>query len=183
MTDTVTRIALIAYFAEKSQSNWIGRTALIKLCYLLQTLRHVSLGYNFTLYSYGPFDAAVLQDLGNAVALGFVREELTLHGLGYGYRIHNRLPLQDVQRWSGSFLQNHREDIHWVIEEFGNLSASRLELLSTIVYADREADRSRESLTPERLAARVREVKPRFSEPQILQEVKSLKQKALLKSM
>jgi hypothetical protein len=61
------RIGLIAYLAKRSP---IGRTALMKYCYFLQALRGVPLGYNFSLYSYGPFDAAVLSDLGDAEALG-----------------------------------------------------------------------------------------------------------------
>jgi hypothetical protein len=43
------RIALITRLVEKVPG--LGRTALMKYCYFLQTLRRVPLGYSFTLYS------------------------------------------------------------------------------------------------------------------------------------
>ena len=71
------RLAVIAKLATLAPAGYLGRTALMKFCYLLQTVRQVPLGYRFTLYSYGPFDSDVLSDLGTAVQyLG-----------GYGYRI------------------------------------------------------------------------------------------------
>ena len=54
------RIGTIARLAEKAPPNF-GRTALMKFCYFLQSLRGVPLSYRFTLYSYGPFDSDVLQ--------------------------------------------------------------------------------------------------------------------------
>jgi len=176
------RSALIAYLAEVSPSRWIGRTALMKFCYLLQTLRDVPLGYDFTLYSYGPFDSNVLGDLGGAVALGVVREELELYGLGYGYRIHNQLPLEDITQLGGHFLAQHQAHIHWVTQQFGTLSAAQLELVSTILYVDREAERYGETLTMDQLAEQVREVKPRFKKSDVVWEVRSLNDKGLLNS-
>ena len=56
------RLSLIPVLAESHPSHHIGRTALMKYMYFLQTLRGVQLGYNFSMYSYGPFDADVLSD-------------------------------------------------------------------------------------------------------------------------
>src|ERR1041384_2648386 len=104
MTDlTDARTAVIAYLAEHSPAKWIGRTALMKYCYFLQVLRDVPLGYNFTLYSYGPFDSTVLSDLGNAEALGIIEETPML--TGYGYKIKNVVPDEDLTELAGQFLE------------------------------------------------------------------------------
>ena len=57
------RLALITVLAARSKGGYMGRTALMKYMYLLQTVRGLPLNYRFTLYSYGPFDADVLVDL------------------------------------------------------------------------------------------------------------------------
>jgi hypothetical protein len=48
----------------------LGRTALMKMAYFLQTIKGVSLGYDFRMYTYGPFDQDVLDDLSTARGLG-----------------------------------------------------------------------------------------------------------------
>jgi uncharacterized protein YwgA len=65
------RYALIAELAHRSDS--LGRTSLQKKIYLLQTLFYVNLGYDFTLYTYGPFTSEILSDLDVAEAMGAVR--------------------------------------------------------------------------------------------------------------
>ena len=40
-----------------------GKTAFMKMAYLLQELYEVPLGYRFSLYTYGPYSAEVLADL------------------------------------------------------------------------------------------------------------------------
>jgi hypothetical protein len=81
------RLAVITELVSRAPSGHVGRTALMKFCYLLQTVRGVPLGYRFTLYSYGPFDSSVLSDLGTAESLGAVRSNVVYHSGGYGYRI------------------------------------------------------------------------------------------------
>ena len=64
------RLAALVTFVESSPSQVLGRTAIVKLPYLFQELYGVSLGYDFRLYTYGPFDSDVLHDLGSAESLG-----------------------------------------------------------------------------------------------------------------
>lgn len=179
MTDlTDARIALIAYLAEHSLGKWIGRTALMKYCYFLQVLRAVPLGYNVSLYSYGPFDSAVLSDLGDAEALGIIEETPFL--TGYGYKIKNVVSYEELEELASGFLEKHKEDIDWVIQQFGAESASDLELDSTIVYIDREASAAGHHLSEDRLVQQVREVKPHFAESVIRRHVQASHQKQLL---
>jgi len=176
------RIGLIAYLAERSPTGWMGRTALMKYCYFLQALRRVPLGYSFSLYSYGPFDAAVLSDLGIAEALGLVREDVVAYQVGYGYQIRAAVSDKELRQFGGELLLKHQRDADWVIGEFGNLNAADLELESTIVYTDREAYRSNESLSIAELARRVSDVKPHFTKEQVIGHAESLRSKHLLQA-
>jgi hypothetical protein len=179
MTDlTDARNALIAYLAEHSPSKWIGRTALMKYCYFLQVLRDVPLGYSFTLYSYGPFDSTVLSDLGDTEALGIIEETPLL--TGYGYKIKSAVSDKDLNELAGEFFKDYKEDIDWVIQEFGARSASDLELDSTIVYIDREASDANLELSEEQLVQQVRDVKPHFNESKIRRHVQALDERDLL---
>lgn len=175
MIDDQSKYELIETLARKCR-NQMGRTALMKLSYFLQTLREVPLGYRFSLYAYGPFDSRVLRDLGEAELLGYVNTTVVEYPGGYGYEI------ADADRTSESeFVDKYREEIDWVIREFGSLNSADLELASTIVFADREEPASSQSIDD--LANRVQQVKPHFKESQVTDRIKWLHEKGLLKSI
>lgn len=173
------RIGVITRLAEKSSGN-LGRTALMKFCYFLQTLRDVPLGYRFTLYSYGPFDSDVLADLDTAEALSAVESTVVPYQGGYGYEIKPSSQSGPALRSAAGFLEKHEEDIDWVVNEFKGLNSADLELVGTIVYVDREAASAGQSLKIEELVQRVKDVKPRFSEGQIRKQAEKLSEKKLL---
>src|SRR5579864_5148815 len=81
------RLGLLPVLAERAPSGQIGRTALMKYMYFLQTLRGVPLGYNFTMYSYGPFDSDVLSDLSSGEGMNVVTSTPVVFSGGYGYQI------------------------------------------------------------------------------------------------
>ena len=176
------RLAVITELVSRAPAGYVGRTALMKFCYLLQTVRGVPLGYRFTLYSYGPFDSSVLSDLGTAESLGAVRSNVVYHSGGYGYQISKGDGSDTVLRNGAEFLEKHRKDIDWVLDQFGSHGSAELELESTIVYADREAARNGEGLTSDELVRRVRDVKPHFGEGSIKDKVTLLREQGLLKS-
>jgi len=83
------RLGILAELVARS-NNKLGRTALMKLAFLLQTVRGVPLGYNFRLYTYGPYDGDVLDDLGQAEAMKAVESSLVAYSGGYGYEFQGR---------------------------------------------------------------------------------------------
>lgn len=185
MSDTTQpweRLATIVELTEKAPGE-LGRTALVKLCYFLQTLRGVPLGYHFSLYAYGPFAAGVLDDLDYAQALNAVQSRLVNYPTGYGYNIRPGTAAAEIKTKAHDFLAGHQAAIDWVIQEFGGMSAAHLELASTAIFVDREAQRTRERLTLDELVRRVREVKPRFPEPQVRAIAELLRDKSLLGSI
>ena len=76
------RLAVIAELVSRAPAGHVGRTAIMKFCYLLQVVRGVPLGYHFTLYSYGPFDSGVLSDLSTAETLKAVESSVVYYGGG-----------------------------------------------------------------------------------------------------
>ena len=99
---------------------------------------------------------------------------------GYGYKIENNLPEEDLEEAAGTFLEAHKQEIDWVLTEFGESTTSDLELDSTIVYVDRENFESGVTLAVADLVNRVRDVKPRFTEATIRTHLENLKDKSLL---
>lgn len=175
MIDDQSKYELIKTLARKCP-NRMGRTALMKFMYFLQTLRDVPLGYRFGLHSYGPFDSDVLSDLGEAELLGYVNSEVKDYPGGYGYEITGTDPSSESE-----FLDEYEDDIGWVIKEFGPGNSADLELSSTIVFADREERPSSHSI--EDLASLVHQVKPHFSKARIIRRIERLNEKGLLESI
>ena len=180
MTD-FDRTAVITALAQRCEN--LGRTALMKYCYFLQVVRGVPLGYRFSLYSYGPFDSEVLSDLGTAESLESVDSSVVYFPGGYGYRIRPGARAEKVLQLGSNFLNEHRADLEWLLQEFGGWSPGDLELASTLIYSDREAKDATECLTVEQLSKRVNELKPRYPLPRIVDMANSLKQKGLLHSV
>jgi hypothetical protein len=176
------RRALISLLASKSKHGHVGRTALMKYMYLLQTLRGVPLGYRFTLYSYGPFDSNVLVDLSVAEAFEAVESELELYSGGYGYKIRPARNAKWLQKRAEKFLSRYGKDIEWVIKNFGSFTSAELELVGTIVFVDREPIRRKGKSELTEIARLVHEVKTHFSREKILQYASRLADESLLRA-
>src|SRR5579872_3204137 len=166
--------------AKRSGAGYIGRTALMKYMYFLQTIKDVPLGYDFSLYSYGPFDSEVLADLSSAEALKIVDVDTVAFSGGYGYKIQPGSCATASENEASHLLDKHKKDIDWLFSVFGSLNSSELELVSTIVYADRENAEASTRMSIAEVTIRVNEIKPRFSREQIQKFVMDLLQKGVL---
>jgi hypothetical protein len=169
--------------AQRSPLGHLGRTSLMKYFYFLQTLRQVPLGYRFTLYSYGPFDSDVLADLGTGESLNVLETTPIVYSGGYGYQIRPGSRTQWVQTRAEHFLRRHSGDVGWLFDTFGGLNSGELELVSTIVFVDREAHRLMQHLTIDEFGTRVHEIKPHFSEGQVQAYARRLLTDGLLVSL
>jgi uncharacterized protein len=175
------RLSLFPVLASKSKNHRMGRTALMKYMYLLQTVRNLPLGYYFTLYSYGPFDSDVLSDLSIAEVLGGVETQLELYLGGYGYRILPGRNAKWLERRAKKFVARYAADIDWVVKRFGTFTSAELELVGTIVYVDQESGSRKNRLTLDRIAKLVHEVKPHFSEDKVLEYARQLADQDILR--
>jgi hypothetical protein len=174
------RLGLLPVLAERAPAGHIGRTALMKYLYFLQVLRGVPLEYNFSLYSYGPFDSDVLADLSTAEALNIVNVTPVEFSGGYGYQIRVGSHAKSAKERADAFLKSYKNDVDWIFATFGDLNSAELELASTIVYVDRELQDHNQTAAEGDVAARVSEIKPHFSREQVVRFVgKLMKQRVL----
>lgn len=177
------RLAVFSELVSRISSKSIGRTMLMKLCYFLQEVKGVPLGYRFTIYSYGPFDSDVLSDLSTAVSLGAIKSTVVYNSVGYGYELEPGDYAEVIKQAGEIFLSEHRTDIDWVIKEFSQKSASDLELESTAVFVDRETKALGEQIAISDLADKVHRLKPHFKKDYIEDRAKALNESGLLSSI
>ena len=145
----------------EGKSPQFGKTAFMKMAYLLQELYEVPLGYRFSLYTYGPYSAEVLADLEYAKLRKQVDVEYSGDPQG-GFKI---TPSEVA---GGSNLQNEQiakysQLLNELVEHFGSFNARELELRTTSIFLWKRT-RPRKPEDVSTLIEAVRQLKPHFSE-------------------
>ncbi len=158
-------LGIIVRLAEKEPG--LGRTALMKYLYFLKEIYKVPIDYCFQLYTYGPFDADVLDDLGYAESLGAVKSDLCSYQIGYGYKISKGPKADEITQEASEFLTRYESEIDKVVNEFRGATASDLELIATIIYVDREFHQKKKHAVIQDIVNRTHDIKPRYSESEI----------------
>jgi uncharacterized protein len=174
------RLGTIIGLVEQAPQGMLGRTAIVKLLYLLQEVRGVPLGYDFRLYTYGPFDADVLSDIETAQSFQALHVKTVTYPSGYGYEVSAGAKAAAIKESTADWMASHRPALAWAATNFAARSASELELLATIVYAARELAAKPTPYQLPDLAKRVGVVKPRFSESYVLEKCREAQQLELL---
>ena len=173
------RYGLIAELASELQgkSPQFGKTSLQKMVYLLQTACKVDVGYEFDLYTYGPFSSQLLQDLDMVESLGGVQVRPVLSRLN-GYRIDPADRNQVLRDRAKDFLSRPEvtEALRRLIKDLGHCSARDLELRSTIVYVFHDVGSSGHT-DRNKVIQLVNEIKPKFSRQEIVDAVEELEAK------
>ncbi len=175
------RLAILATLVKRAPQP-PGRTAMMKFAYLLQTLRDVPLGYRFRLYNYGPYDSTVLNDLSRAETLRAVKEKTVAYPTGDGYQYVAKEAADQICDRVAEEPRAFDDSIDWLLKRFGSESASRLELLSTIVYAEREMRAKGQDSSGGELCRRVRSIKPYFDEATISMAIDALARDSLIEA-
>jgi uncharacterized protein YwgA len=137
------------------------------MVYLLEKLKNVYVGYDFTFYTYGPFSSDLAADLDYLNTLGGVQIDyepaINMYGISPGPNTA-RLTEKALE-----FLDNNKAAIDEIVNRFGNRQAKELELLATLVYV------AKSGLTEEGpLTGKVKELKPRFDMTEIRAALKQL---------
>jgi len=177
------RIAVLGRMVSKAPNRSLGRTQVMKLFYFLQELKGVPLGYDFRLFNYGPFDSEVLSDLSSGCGLEAVHEEVVIHANGYGYAITPGQQAGLLEKELDAMGSTLKSIVDQVVLEFGKSSASELELLSTILYVDREFAAADVPAGDKEITDRVQKIKPHFSTTVIRQGVLNMAAKGHLKNV
>jgi uncharacterized protein YwgA len=171
------RASILARMINTAPDKKLGRTQVMKLFYFLQELKCVQLGYDFRLFTYGPFDSEVLSDLATSCNLGTVVERTVIYPRGYGYEITPTAQAEQLSQELENANGALSAQVDEVVNEFGGFSASELELRSTILFVDREMASENQNVTSNEIADRVRQIKPHFSQETIFGRITIMKNK------
>ncbi|MYB76835.1 MAG: restriction endonuclease [Chloroflexi bacterium] len=176
------RYALIVELAQRLQTkrSQFGKTALQKLIYLLQEVYGVKCGYDYKLYTYGPFTSQVLQDLDQVDSLSGVDVTSVPTDLG-GYRIEPGKNAAPIKEKESNFIAEHEGKLERLINDYGAFSAKELELRATAVYVARDMQRDGKKVTVEALTQMVHDIKPYFPREEIQSVVEELQDKGHIK--
>jgi uncharacterized protein len=171
------RYALIAELAKRldAVSPQFGKTVLQKLVFLLQEVYHVDCGYDFELFSYGPFDSQLLGDLDLVEHWGCISIDSVNAMLG-GYRIRPTDRVDFVREKAASFLdaEQTRKALENLVSTYGAMTARELELRATTVYVERNLRGKGDSPTKTKVCRLVGQIKPKFKQREIEQTVDEL---------
>jgi uncharacterized protein YwgA len=149
-----------------------GKTALQKIIYILEEVFNVPCGYNFSLYTYGPFSSELAGDLDYLASLKGVSVSWANSG---GYHIAPGAEADYFIKKAEKFLEKNMNEIDRVLNYFGEMNAKDLELRATIIFVFKNGKKKDEELVKE-----VSQIKPYFSIDQIRNAVDELKEKDFL---
>ena len=159
---------LAKIFTEHYPSKKFGKTPLVKLLYLAQELQGIDLGYDFDLYTFGPFDSTILYELDRLDEKNEVDVEPAKDGWGYDIKLLTN-KIEPVETGEKAALTA-------IVKEYGSFTAKRLEILATLLYFNRGGiSKDKE------LVSSVKGIKPKYTEEEIQVELDILKKQRLIK--
>lgn len=160
---------LIAHLAQRlGEQHALGKTKLQKMVYLLEKLKNVSVGYDFSFYTYGPFSSDLAADLDYVNTLGGV--QVSYEPAINMYEIAPGPNATRLTEKSQAFLAENRAAIDEILEHFGARQAKELELLATLVYVAQSG-----RYDDAALVGKVHELKPKFNHGEILAALTELR--------
>ena len=131
------REALVAYVVKSFNdrtSNYLGRTAIQKICYFAQVLG-VPMRLDFQIHHYGPFSETLWHMVDDFVVEEILRDRSTdpekYSNYGSGPRV------KEVIAEHADIVKKHASTIDTVVEALKDLSPDKLELLATVHYVAR----------------------------------------------
>ena len=178
--NTTDRISIITELAKRDTN--IGKTAMMKFLYLLQTIYSVPLGYDFEIYTYGPYSQAVMSDIEFADYTGSIHISSVEYPNGLnGYQINATDSGKDMVSKNQHVIDSYNEAIKSVVGFFSQRSAKELELYSTIVFVSSSFDKNGWDESQEEICSTVKQIKPYFTVEMISSAYGDLKSHSFIK--
>ncbi len=168
-------LTLIVDLAER-RSVSVGHTLMQKLVYLLQEALNQELGYRFRLYHYGPYCEDVWADLQTLDNMGALSVSTSLDGYGFVIKTKDR-----AQRFlEAADAVAPKQQIQELLEELSGQRVTQLELVATTHFVHTELRRRDQLANVTDVSRRVRDLKPHFSDEQVVEAFDLLTQKEWL---
>jgi len=155
----------------------MGKTALMKFVFFLQESFDMDLDYDFNIYTYGPYDGEVLEDLDAVAFEGLADTEFYIADGYSGYKINLTENSKGIVK---DLSEEDQEKIDAVINLFGHETATRLELLSTIVYVANRFEKHGWGGGGDTIFGVVKDIKPHFDIATIENAYKELLDKKVI---
>ncbi len=141
-----------------------GKTAVMKYIYILQSVYKLALGYDFEIYTYGPYSADVMADIDYAKHEGLISMMKVEYPNGiFGYSIEASEKAKEYIHSNSEYLKTNQKVIDGMLGVFGDKSAKDLELYSTIIYQYAMAIKNNWNNDVDSISIDVHEIKPHFS--------------------
>lgn len=163
-------VFLIKQAAQARQQ--LGKKALQKKVHLIQELGGVDTGYRFSFYTYGPYSVSLAGDLDVVANSGGAK--IRYISSDNQYLIQPSEHTDRMIEKGREFFEQYQVAIKNVLAAFGDRSAKRLELISTIAYLRRHAPHE-EFEDSEELAKHVMALKPKYSGRQVSHAITEVK--------
>ena len=139
----------------------MGKTAVMKTIYMLQQVKHIDLGCEFSIYTYGPYSADVMEDINELVSDGFLSSNV------YFYKDYIGYTLSTTDSGTKA-VSNPKDEDTVALKEILNFvrgkNAKELELYSTIIYVEDWYLKNEKANNIPAIINKVHELKPHFSE-------------------
>lgn len=159
----------------------IGKTAMMKFIFLLQIVYKIRLGYDFGIYTYGPYSSGVMEDIDWAKHQDIISMEMVIYPSGHsGYSLKPSSNTEKILEEEKKYISTYFQDIEKVISLFGDKTAKELELLTTIIYLYQIYIKNNWKCGLEEVSKNVHEIKPYFDISDIQREYLYLDKLGLL---
>jgi hypothetical protein len=136
----------------------LGKTAIMKIIFMLQQVKKMNLKYDFEIYTYGPYSSEVTEDVESLIQNQLVDSSMYLYNNYVGYR----LSISENGRSALSVLDESDENkINEILYFVEGKTAKDLELYSTIIYVNNLYVKN--SWVEQDVISNVHEIKPHFS--------------------
>ncbi|OJU14327.1 MAG: hypothetical protein BGN88_05650 [Clostridiales bacterium 43-6] len=140
----------------------LGKTAIMKILFILQKVYKLPMNYEFSIYTYGPYSAEVMEDVDCAAHEDIISVSIMPYPNGItGYAINESKNI-DKYILGNSLVTEYINSINEVTGMFGKKPAKELELDSTIIYVYDLHKKNKWECTEDNIINDVKEIKPHF---------------------
>lgn len=157
----------------KSKGSWCGETHVQKSTFFLQAMTGVDLGFQFTLYKYGPYSFDLSSALASLQAATLLKVEPTAP---YGSVLSPAPEWAELKAQYPKTVAEYSRHIDFITDWLASKNVAALERLSTALLVKLEAS---ELETDEDRASLICELKPHVSQEEASQAIKEVDAKML----
>ena len=179
MIELSKRLGIISEIVKQKPS--LGKTAMMKFIYILQQVYKVPIGYDYEIYTYGPYSSSVMEDIQLAADFDAICMNTVSFPTGHlGYELTPSENTEKIVEREQGFIDTYKSSIKNTIKLFGNKSARELELSSTIIYIYANYAHNHWDNSVDEVSENVKKIKPHFGLDLIKEEYHNLENQGLL---